>query len=208
LIEFLTMFDHASCFDRKNPLGAVRAFRQAMAALPAGSARLRIKCHAGTPTDATNRLLAEAGGAPVEILARTFDEAGMEALWQECDCLLSLHRSEGFGLPVAEALSRAIPVVSSRQGGVLDFADDSGCLLVSGIPATPPPSRGQYLEWSGWLEPDLTMATNHIVEVVADYPSALERAAVGQTRIRHCLSPEQIRRQFDAALASCREKRG
>jgi len=207
-IEFLTMFDHASCFDRKNPLGVVQAFREAMVALPAGSARLRIKCHAGTPTDAINRLLAEAGGAPVEILARTFDEASMEALWQECDCLLSLHRSEGFGLPVAEALSRAIPVVSSRQGGVLDFADDSGCLLVSGIPATPPPSRGQYLEWSGWLEPDLAMATNHIVEVVADYPAALERAAVGQSRIRHCLSPEQIRRQFDAALAVCCEKQG
>jgi glycosyltransferase involved in cell wall biosynthesis len=207
-IEFLTMFDHASCFDRKNPLGVVRAFREAMAALPAGSARLRIKCHAGTPTDAINRLLAEAGGAPVEILARTFDEADMEALWQECDCLLSLHRSEGFGLPVAEALSRAIPVVSSRQGGVLDFADDSGCLFVSGIPATPPPSRGQYLEWSGWLEPDLAMATKHIVEVVADYPAALERAALGQSRIRHCLSHDQIRRQFDAALAACREKRG
>ena len=195
-IGFLTMFDHASCFDRKNPLGAVRAFRQAMAALPAGSARLRIKCHAGTPSDAIDRLLAEAGGAPVEILARTVDEAGMEALWQECDCLLSLHRSEGYGLPVAEALSRAIPVITSRQGGVLDFADDSGCLLVSGTPAMPPHGRGQYAEWSGWLEPDTAAAAAAIVEVTSNYRAALSRAEAGRQMLQAATSPVRVREAF------------
>jgi glycosyltransferase involved in cell wall biosynthesis len=205
-IEFLTMFDHASCLDRKNPLGAVRAFREAMAALPAGSARLRIKCHGGTPADAIDRLLAEAGTAPIEILPRTLDEAGMEALWQECDCLLSLHRSEGYGLPVAEALSRAIPVIASRQGGVLDFADDSGCLLVSGVPATPPAGRGQYLEWSGWLEPDTAEAAAAIVEVASNYGRALRRAEAGRRRLQAETSPRRVREAFegaeDAAFAS------
>lgn len=192
-IEFLVMFDHASCLDRKNPLGAIRAFRQASANLAAGSARLRVKCHANTPTDVIDRLRAEACAANVEIIARTLDEAGMEALWEECDCLLSMHRSEGYGLPVAEALSRAIPVIASRQGGVLDFADDKGCMLISGSQAMPPPGRRQYVEWSGWLEPDLAEAAAAIVEVASNYSAAQKRAEAGRRRLQAETSPARVR---------------
>ena len=199
--DFLCMFDHRSDIDRKNPLGAIVAFRDACRRLPSGSsARLRIKCHAGTPAAVLDTLRTRAGDAPIEIIADTLDEAGMDALWQQCDCLVSLHRSEGFGLPVAEALSRAIPVIATRQGGILDFADDGGCFLVSGPAAAASPRSGPYSEWTGWIEPDLAEAAHRMVDVVADYSQALQRAALGQTRIRHCLSPEQVRRQFDAAL--------
>jgi glycosyltransferase involved in cell wall biosynthesis len=207
--DFLCMFDHRSDIDRKNPLGAIVAFRDACRRLPSGSsARLRIKCHANTPAAVLDTLRTTAGDAPIEIIADTLDEAGMDALWQQCDCLLSLHRSEGFGLPVAEALSRAIPVIATRQGGILDFADDAGCFLVSGPAAVAGTRYGPYPEWSGWIEPDLTEAGKHILAVVTDYPQALQRAAAGQSSIRHCLSPEQVRRQFDTALGACREKRG
>jgi glycosyltransferase involved in cell wall biosynthesis len=207
--DFLCMFDHMSDVDRKNPHGAVVAFRNACHRLPSGSsARLRIKCHAGTPAAVLDTLRAAAGDAPIEIIAETLDEAGMDALWRESDCLLSLHRSEGFGLPVAEALSRAIPVIATRQGGILDFADDAGCFLVSGPAATAGPASGPYSEWTGWVEPDLTEAGRHMIDVVADYSQALQRASAGQSRIRHCLSPEQVRRQFDSALTACLKKRG
>jgi glycosyltransferase involved in cell wall biosynthesis len=132
----------------------------------------------------------------------------MDALWQACDCLLSLHRSEGFGLPVAEALSRAIPVIATRQGGILDFADDAGCFLVSGTAAVAGTRYGPYREWTGWIEPDLAMATSHIIDVVTDYSQALDCASAGQERIRRLLSPQQVRQQFDAALTACPEKRG
>ena len=207
--DFLCMFDHRSDIDRKNPLGAIVAFRDACRRLPSGSsARLRIKCHANTPAAVLDTLRTTAGDAPIEIIADTLDEAGMDALWQQYDCLLSLHRSEGFGLPVAEALSRAIPVIATRQGGILDFADDAGCFLVSGPAAVAGTRYGPYPEWSGWIEPGLTEAGKHIIDVVTDYSQALQRASAGQSRIRHCLSPELVRRRFDAALGACRENRG
>jgi glycosyltransferase involved in cell wall biosynthesis len=207
--DFLCMFDHMSDIDRKNPLGAIVAFRDACRRLPSGSsARLRIKCHAGTPAALLDALRTTAGDAPIEIIAHTLDDAGMDALWQQCDCLLSLHRSEGFGLPVAEALSRAIPVITTRQGGILDFVDDAGGFLVSGLAAAAGLKSGAYPEWTGWIEPDLTEASKHIIDVVTDYSQALQRASTGQSRIRHCLSPEQVRRQFDSALGASREKRG
>ena len=207
--DFLCMFDHMSDVDRKNPHGAIVAFRDACRRLPPGhSARLRIKCHAGTPAAVLDTLRAAAAYAPIEIVSQTLDEAGMDALWQGCDCLLSLHRSEGFGLPVAEALSRAIPVIATRQGGILDFVDDPAGFLVSGPAAVAGPRSAPYREWTGWIEPDLAEATSHIVDVVTDYSQALNRSAVGQEGIRRLLSPQRVRRQFDSALAACRGKRG
>ena len=200
---FVSMFDRHSCLDRKNPRGAVRAFRIGYQSLPAGAtAVLRLKCHADTPADVLEVLRQDAGEAPVEFIAATLDDAGMEQLWQDCDCLLSLHRSEGFGLPVAEALSRAIPVIASRQGGILDFTDDSGCMLVSGHPAIPVSQRGLYREWSGWLEPDLEVAAKHIVSVVSNYSQAVDRAKHGREAIQDALSPRHVLTQVDTLLRS------
>jgi glycosyltransferase involved in cell wall biosynthesis len=195
---FLSMFDRHSCLERKNPRAAIRALRIGCQSLPAGTSLvLRVKCHADTPPDVLEMLRHEAGDAPVEFIATTLDDAGMESLWQDCDCLLSLHRSEGFGLPVAEALSRAIPVIASRQGGILDFTDDSGCMLVSGRPAVRLSERGQYREWSGWLEPDVEVAAKYIVAVIANYPQAVARARRGRELLNDALSPRHVRVQVE-----------
>ena len=200
--DFLCMFDHMSDIDRKNPLGAIEAFRAASSRIPLGSsARLRIKCHACTPAATFELLRAAAGDAPIEIVAQTLDEAGMDGLWQECDCFLSLHRSEGFGLPVAEALSRAIPVIATAQGGILDFVDDWGCFLISGSAAAATTSApGPYAERTGWIEPNLVETADRMLDVMADYPAAVKRAATGRLTIRDRLSPHQTRRLLEAAL--------
>ena len=164
------------------------------------SARLRIKCHAGTPATVLHSLQTAAGDAPIEIIADTLDEAGMDALWQECDCFVSLHRSEGFGLPVAEALSRAIPVIATRQGGILDFVDDGGCFLVDGPAAAAGPRAGPYREWSGWIDPDLSVAARHVLDVVADYSGAAGRAAAGRMAVVERLSPGRVRAGVATAL--------
>jgi glycosyltransferase involved in cell wall biosynthesis len=199
--DFLVMFDQHSCLERKHPRAAIRAFRRAAMLLPPGtSARLRVKCHADTPAFVLETLRTEAGDAPIEFIVTTLDDPGMESLWQECDCLLSLHRSEGFGLPVAEALSRAIPVIASRQGGILDFADDDGCFLVSGHPAVAPAVYGNYQEWSGWIEPDVKEAAAAIVAVVKDYGQAVAQAERGRAAVQAVMSPQHVRRVLEIAI--------
>lgn len=204
--ELLCLFDHMSDPARKNPLGNIVAFRNAWRRLPPGlSARLHVKCHAGTPRLLLDTLREAAEDAPVTFIAETLDETGMTNLWQECDCLLSLHRSEGFGLPVAEALSRSIPVITTRQGGVLDFLDDSGGFLVSGAAATGDGSK-QYPEHSGWVEPDLDDAARCIVELLTDYRGAARRAAKGRARVLDQLSVGQVVRCFDEAIRQSHHK--
>ena len=200
--EFLCMFDHHSDFDRKNPLAAVRAFRAATRMLPARtSCRLRIKCHAATPAAVIDRLRHESADAAIEILDETLDQPGMERLWNECDCLVSLHRSEGFGLPVAEALARAIPVITTRQGGVLDFVDDGGCFFVSGEAAERRESVSSYAEWSGWIEPDIAVAASQMLAVMGDYDAAVDRARRGWQRLAEVACGDAVHSALERAMA-------
>ncbi len=201
--EFLCMFDFRSDFERKNPLAAVRAFRAAVRSLPQGSrCRLRIKCHTGTPSAIVARLRQECGPDPIEILDETLSESQMALLWQDCDCLVSLHRSEGFGLPVAEALARSIPVITTRQGGVLDFVDDSGCFFVDGPAAKRPYSGSDYAEWSGWVEPNMAAAAAHMVAVVRRYDEAATRGQRGRERLIETTSADVVRAAIEQAIAS------
>lgn len=203
--EFLCLFDHHSDFERKNPLAVIRAFRAACRRLPPGvSCRLRLKCHANTPMTLIERLQAAASADAVEILRQTLPDAGMQQLWDETDCLVSLHRSEGFGLPIAEAVARAIPVVASRQGGVIDFVDDRGGLLVNGPPAIRGRLGSDYGEWSGWIDPDVNAAADALLRIMTHYEEESARAAAGRDRLAAITSPAAVRRAFvEAAGVKC-----
>lgn len=202
--EFLCLFDALSDFDRKNPLAAIHAFRKATSDLPRGvTCRLRVKCHSRTQPAVLAALHAEAGNAAVEIIAETLSDDGMQRLWDECDCLVSLHRSEGFGLPVAEALARGIPVIATRQGGILDFVDDRGGLLIDGMPAIRPAAKGLsgYREWSGWIDPDIPAAAAALRRVISDYPAESARARVGRERLREHTSPAAVLKAYLFAVS-------
>jgi glycosyltransferase involved in cell wall biosynthesis len=190
---FVTMCDHLSSFHRKNPLGVIEAFKRALCCIPLGvTCELRVKCHEGTPSPAVRNLQEAVGDLPVEVLTVTLDDAAMNRLWDDTDCLISLHRSEGFGLPVAEALARGIPVISSRQGGVLDFADDKSCFMVGGDAAVRVADYGAYAECSGWIEPDLQQAARHIAAVTADYAAAVARAKIGRDIVQQRLGQQAV----------------
>jgi glycosyltransferase involved in cell wall biosynthesis len=125
----------------------------------------------------------------------------MERLWDACDCLVSLHRSEGFGLPVAEALAQGIPVVATRQGGILDFVDDSGGLLIDGPAAVRGAASGGYAEWSGWIDPDVNAAAAAMRRVMRDYPAEVARARTGRERLGAHASRDAVLRAYRAAVA-------
>ena len=198
---FLVMFDALSSIWRKNPRAAVLAFGLAKRKLSSDVAvRLRVKCHANTDPH-TIQVITEGQETPdVDIIAETLSSIAMETLWAETDCLVSLHRSEGFGLPVAEALARGIPVIATRQGGVLDFATDDNAYLVDGIDVSGGDPSGIYSEYSGWREPSVEAAAACIVQLVTDYAAAARKAAVGRTDIQQKCGAAAVHKSVYKAL--------
>ncbi|MFY7959089.1 MAG: glycosyltransferase, partial [Elsteraceae bacterium] len=136
----LTMFDMGSSFARKNPLAAIAAFREAFGADP--DAHLIVKMSQGEayPPGAQAVRDAIAGADNVTLLTESLARRDALELISTCDALLSTHRSEGFGLPMFEAMLLERAVVATGWSANVEFmsAENSILLPYQLIPAVDP----------------------------------------------------------------------
>jgi glycosyltransferase involved in cell wall biosynthesis len=174
-VAILTVFNLASSFERKNPLGTIAAFRAAFGDRMDRILVLKISNPSHFPYD-FERIAAAAAEAPnIRLETRILPTPDLHALMAACDIVLSLHRSEGFGLVPAEAMLLARPVVATGWSGNMSFMDADCAALVGWhlVPANDP--RGVYAG-AEWAEPDKAEAVAHLRRL-ADDPAA--RAALG-----------------------------
>ena len=170
-------FNLASSFVRKNPLGAIAAHRAAFGDRADRILLLRVGNPHHFPGD-FERLRAAADRPNIRIDTRTLPLADYHALLRCCDIVLSLHRSEGFGLVPAEAMLLGVPVVATDWSGNTDYMDRDCAAMVPArlIPAVDP--RGVFMApGAQWAEPDVAAAAAHLVRLAGD-PAA--RAALGR----------------------------
>jgi glycosyltransferase involved in cell wall biosynthesis len=160
-VEFLvlTVFNFRSGFTRKNPLGAMAAFAAAFAGDP--RAHLLVKSMGGNEQSAEWGELrtAAASAGNVTLIDEVMPAAEISGLIEGADAVLSLHRSEGFGLVLAEAMLRGKPVVATNWSGNVDFLDEkNGCPVAYHlVPAADP--RGTYQHpGQMWADPDIAAA--------------------------------------------------
>jgi glycosyltransferase involved in cell wall biosynthesis len=166
-VTALALFDPRSGFDRKNPAGAIIAWQTAFPA-PAEGMRLIVKSLADAPRHPDyDALLALAGGRPdIVFRAETLDDAAQDALLDGCDILLSLHRAEGFGLPLAEAMARGLVVVATGATGNMQFMTAENSVPVASRPVS---ASSRYNGPAAkWAEPDITAAAQALRELAAN----------------------------------------
>jgi glycosyltransferase involved in cell wall biosynthesis len=197
--EFVVLFafDLQSEMDRKNPLALALAFRRAFRS--DDRARLVLKVTSARERPAEMRRLAEAtADLPVTILESTLDRGALHDLMRACDVYASLHRSEGFGLSLAEAMSLGRPVVATHYSGNLDFMSPWNSFPVPWTRATVERDVGPYRRGQTWAEPDVEAASSQLRRVFADREGARAVAERGREDVERSLSPPAI----GAALAS------
>ena len=179
-----TSFDGASAIARKNPLAAILAFQRAFPADGSVSTRLIVKAM-NTENDSLWRecLRKAAVDGRIVVIDTVLDRDAYYRLLRACDAVISLHRAEGFGRLMAEAMAFGIPVVASGYSGNLDFMTDENSWLIGGdlIPVLP----GDYAFHQGqrWLEPDIEKAARALRECATDGGKRRQRAALGITDI-------------------------
>jgi glycosyltransferase involved in cell wall biosynthesis len=204
---FLFCFDFLSVAARKNPLGLVAAFRQAFQ--PDEGPTLVIKSMNGHRAVADLEALraAAAGYTDVRILDGTLPWAAKDALIAHADCYCSLHRSEGLGLTMAEAMALGTPVIATRYSGNLAFMSDANSFLVDCTMGETPPSTGPYPAGVPWAEPNLAAAARAMRTVYDQPVEAKRRAERGRHDIMTLHSPRACARGIAERIAAIRALR-
>jgi glycosyltransferase involved in cell wall biosynthesis/SAM-dependent methyltransferase len=174
---FLFCFDLLSIIDRKNPLGLIEAFRRAFA--PGEGPTLAIKAINGDirPNELERLKYAAAGRDDILLIDHYLDPGEQGALMAAADCYVSLHRSEGFGLTMAEAMALGKPVIATAYSANLEFMDADTAYLVEWTPGAVPPGSDPYPEGCLWADPDLDEAAR-LMRHVFEHPE--EAAATGE----------------------------
>lgn len=169
----LTMFSFASSFQRKNPIAAVQAFKRAFG--NAADRLLIVKVsQAHESPEEMALLVAAIGDAPnIRLEQRMLSDDERLDLIASADVLLSLHRSEGFGLVMAEAMAAGVAVVATNWSGNLDFMDETSALLVPFRMVAVADCKGVYDEREQWADPDVAAAAAHL-QALAGHPARYE----------------------------------
>jgi glycosyltransferase involved in cell wall biosynthesis len=182
---FTFSFDYFSHPARKNPLGVVRAFQ---AAFPDRAEKVGLVIKS---TSATYHYLeikaaileAALLDSRIKVIDRTFSREEMLSLIRQSDCYISLHRSEGFGLGMAEAMAFGKPVIGTNYSGSTEFLSDR-----TGFPVSftlRPVLPGEYIFSTGqdWAEPEESGAVAAMQRVFYDRQESQCRAAAGRALV-------------------------
>jgi glycosyltransferase involved in cell wall biosynthesis len=188
----LVMFDYLSTVERKNPLGAIDAYTRAFE--PSDGAILVLKSVNGhhRPERRAEIIAAASDRPDVVLIDRTFVPSERDALITTCDCYLSLHRSEGHGMALAEAMSMGKPVVATSYGGNVEFMNDANSYLVGWTPAHVGEKVEHYPASAMWADPDVEEAAQTLLAIRADLPAARKKAEHGKADVWSMLGPAAV----------------
>ncbi len=199
---FLLCFDLHSIVERKNPVGAIEAFKLAFS--PGEGPVLVVKTVNGDSREMDLEMVRYATGGRPDILVMDghLDRAELGSLMAAADCYVSLHRSEGFGLTMAESMALGKPVIATAYSGNLEFMNDENSFLVPFSWAQVPEGAGPYPVGARWAEPDVGAAAAMMRLVVESAEVAAAVAARGRDDVLRHNSVEErarfVRERFEA----------
>jgi len=199
---FLTLFDLNSYAARKNPGAAIAAFRQS--GLVGAGAALVVKVQNAAANAADFAALqADVRDLPgTTLMADTLPRADIYALEAACDCFVSLHRSEGFGLAVAECMFLGKPVISTDWSATAEYVNPSNGCPVRATLVTLTENHGPYARGSTWAEPDIAHAAEHMRRLFEARSHAAGLGAAARATMQARFAPAVIGARYRRRLES------
>ncbi|HEY5282618.1 MAG TPA: glycosyltransferase, partial [Polyangia bacterium] len=134
------------------------------------------------------------------LLSQYLDRPGLNALFDNVDCYISLHRSEGFGLTLAESMFLGKPVIATGWSSNMDFMTPWNSLPVRYRLVTLDADYGPYKKGNTWADPDVDHAAECMVKVATDQALYRQLAEAGRADIRKHLSPAAVGSAIRARL--------
>jgi glycosyltransferase involved in cell wall biosynthesis len=192
---FLFCFDFNSIFERKNAMATVAAFKLAFP--PGHGARLLIKTINGDdfPAQMMRLNAADLDHPDIIVIDGYLQPSEQRKLLSVCDAYISLHRAEGFGFTLAEAMALGKPVIATGYSGNLDFMTEENSYLVPYKLVRIPAGCDPYPQASFWAEPDIEVAAGLMRRVFERPEEARARGERARQDIARWHTP-QIRAKF------------
>jgi GT2 family glycosyltransferase/glycosyltransferase involved in cell wall biosynthesis len=199
---FMIAFDAGSTSARKNPLMMVEAFREAFA--QDESVFLVLKLHSNHLEPQITRQLSRVlrGADNVLVIADRLRDEEMAVLQSACDCFVSAHRSEGFGLNIAEFMALGKPVIATNYSGNLEFFDETTGYPVDYRLIEIEKQAGPYMPGYLWAEPDKNSLIQQMRAVYKNQGEAWLRGRCAAERIARDFSFLRVGTQIREHLIS------
>lgn len=204
---FLFTFHMTSIMERKNPLGLIRAFKKAFG--PADhQAMLVIKTSFGNrhPSE-LQKLITEADDANIRIIDEVYTMEENLNLMRVSDAYVSLHRSEGLGLTMAEAMLLGRPTIATRFSGNLEFMDNNNSLLVDFELKVLEKDYPPYSAGLKWAEPSVEHAAQLMRRLYCDREFSRVLGLQAQADLRRRLNYVETGKPMAARLVEIEQKR-
>lgn len=203
---FLAMFDTYSMPARKNPFGAIDAFRRAFAADDL-STRLVLKVN--NPTADAIRSIKDAIGEHqnILILDKVYSRTQVNALISNTDCFVSLHRSEGFGFGPAEAMALGKAILATNWSGNTDYMRPDNCMPIDYTLVRIEEDFGPYKKGQIWAEPNIEQAARAMHTLANDRELTNTLGRKAKATIESEFSPKVVGDMMRKRLAAIRQNR-
>lgn len=205
---FLFNFDVSSYMERKNPFAAVEAFRRAFDP-DRTDVGLVVKAMRGDPESPAWRRLSDACAADprIRVINEVLDRVPLLELYACCDAYVSLHRAEGFGRTMAEAMLLELPVIATGWSGNADFVTERTGWPVAYDLRPLGPDDYPFGLGTEWADPRIDAAAAAMRAVAAGGPDVAARRRAGRDLVRATLAPAVRGRIMADRLAAIRADR-
>ena len=206
---FLCCFDALSYVDRKNPLEVIEAFRVEFGDSKDVCLVIKTMNLDKAPPAFAEKLLASAR-ENVQIIDALYSRAQTQAIIATSDALVSLHRSEGFGRVLAEAMSLGVPVIASGYSGSLDYANADTAFIVEGEEVDVPEGAYPYGVGNKWFQPSQESASRQMRTVfqLRGSKAILDRCQRGRMRLSEHHSISAMGARVETRLTQIMALRG
>jgi glycosyltransferase involved in cell wall biosynthesis len=187
---FLCMYDCNSTMERKNPMGALKAYKQAFSST-IQDVGLVIKVNNSQQKDLQLLRKEFEGYSNIFILADILDKPQVNSLIACVDAYISLHRAEGFGLVPAEAMLLGTPVIATNWSSNTEFMNSEVACMVDFAFISIEEDVGPYKKGNRWADPDIAQAADYMRKLYQEPEYARELSEKAQAYIQDHLSLER-----------------
>lgn len=186
---FLMMYDRTSMTERKNPAAVLKAYKQAFAKDEA--AGLVIKINNCTEEEIQSLKTELKGWSNVYFITDVLDRDQVNCLIQCVDAVISLHRAEGFGLVLAEAMLLGTPVIATNWSSNTEFMTEETSCLVNYRLVELKEDIGLFKKGSQWADADIDQAAVYMRKLFEETEFRAEMAEHATLHIKITLSMEK-----------------